>query len=71
MFTAQLVEINHVAPIGDDFTQTESFDSIAIFRDGEEIDCIRIPSSEDPEPYDAAVKKVIGGADFTWLSDCF
>lgn len=62
MFTARLTDIynNHHGTF---------FDTVTIYKDGEEIDFVRVESSEDSAPYIAAVKEAINGADFTWLPD--
>lgn len=42
--------------------------TVTIFKDGEEFDAVRVEASEDQAPYDAAVSKAIGGAEFTWIN---
>lgn len=56
--TARLTRINHV-------DETGSWDEVTVYRDGQEVDFVRVESSESPEPYDAAVRKA-GYPAFTW-----
>ena len=68
--TAELTSINTPALIDGRATTT---DTITITRDGItrngiEIDAIDVESSEDAEPYDRAVRSIIGDQPFTWIS---
>ena len=62
--TAELTNISYPTVIDGRKTTT---DTIAITRDGAEIDAIDIESSEDAEPYDIAVRSIIGDQPFTWV----
>ena len=62
--TAELTNINTPTVIDGRKTTT---DTITITRDGAEIDAIDIESSEDAEPYDLAVRSIIGDQPFTWV----
>ena len=62
--TAELTNISTPTLIDGRRTTT---DTIAITRDGAEIDAIDIESSEDAEPYDIAVRSIIGDQPFTWV----
>ena len=62
--TAELINIGYPTVIDGRKTTT---DTIAITRDGAEIDAIDIESSEDAEPYDDAVRSIIGDQPFTWV----
>ena len=62
--TAELTNIGTPTLIDGRKTTT---DTIAITRDGAEIDAIDIESSEDAEPYDDAVRSIIGDQPFTWI----
>lgn len=63
-FTAKLTAIN------EDYNG-EFLDTVTIYQDGEEIDTVQVESSEDSEPYDAAVKSAIDGKAFEWLPSGF
>ena len=62
--TAELTSINTPTLIDGRKTTT---DTIAITRDGAEIDTPIVESSEDAEPYDDAVRSIIGDQPFTWI----
>ena len=62
--TAELTSISTPTVIGGRATTT---DTIAITRDGIELDAIDVESSEDAEPYDDAVRSIIGDQPFTWI----
>lgn len=68
--TAELTSIGNPTVI-DGRATTSDFITITrdgITRDGIEIDTIEIESSEDAEPYDDAVRSIIGDQPFTWIS---
>lgn len=63
--TAELTDINGWALIDGKPTVV---DQITITRDGVEIDTPIVESSEDEEPYNAAVRSIIGADQpFTWI----
>ncbi len=62
--TAELTSISTPTVIDGRATTT---DTIAITRDGAEIDTPIVESSEDAEPYDLAVRSIIGDQPFTWI----
>ena len=62
--TAKLTNLNTPAVIGGRATTT---DTITIIRDGVELDAVDVESSEDAEPYDLAVRSIIGDKPFTWI----
>ena len=66
--TAQLVSINRES-VGDD-GRPEFRDTIRIHGGGYDT-AVDVESSEDPAPYDAAVRSVIGDAPFGWVEDQF
>ncbi|MFK5160516.1 hypothetical protein ACI3QN_09015 [Propionibacterium freudenreichii] len=62
--TAELTAVDTPAVIDGRRTTT---DTITITRDGVELDAIDVESSEDAEPYDDAVRSIIGDQPFTWI----
>jgi len=62
--TAELTSINTPTVIDGRATTT---DTITITRDGAEIDTPIVESSEDAEPYDDAVRSIIGDQPFSWI----
>lgn len=68
IITAELIQIADLSLRDpDDWTTETSFDTIEItFPDGR-VEHARIESSEDSEPYDAAVRYVVGDAPFEWI----
>lgn len=68
--TAELTSINNTSLIGGDWTRPTSYDSVAVRRLGLHIDDISVESSEEFEPYDAALAAAgYGGAH--WLPNRF
>lgn len=43
------------------------YDTVTVFRDGDEVDTVDVESSEDPEPYDRALIEA-GWLNFTWAT---
>ena len=62
--TAEFTSINTPTVIDGRETTT---DTITITRDSVELDAIDVESSEDAEPYDDAVRSIIGDRPFTWV----
>ena len=64
--TAQVVDINdeRVADGG-----LVSVDTVEIRRDGLVVAQVEVSSAQERAPYDRAVRRVIGAAEFTWLPE--
>lgn len=58
-YTARLTSLNERTAEG-------WFDTVTIYKDGEEFDTVVVESTEEHEPYDEAVREVLGNAPYTW-----
>ena len=59
-FVATITEINQ------EHLDGAFYDTVVITRDAVEIGRVYVASSEDPEPYDRAVRARLGSDDFIW-----